>query len=93
MKSLDFLSSSPSIYLLKEKRGRNKLGGFFSATFVLIMIILAIYYMYIYSFGLEFDLTFYRDFWATLMNDEQEEIIKKPKSFFLMLYIIQTMQK
>ena len=52
MKSFNFLSSSPSICLLKEKRGRNKLGGFFSATFVLIMIILAIYYMYIYFFGL-----------------------------------------
>ena len=70
MKSLDFLSSSPSIYLLNEKRGTNKVGGFFSILFALVMITLSIYYIYIYFFGLEYNLLFYRDFWEKIMNDE-----------------------
>ena len=70
MKSLDFLSSSPSIYLLNEKRGKNKVGGFFSILFALVMITLSIYYIYIYFFGLEYNLLFYRDFWEKIMNDE-----------------------
>ena len=93
MKSLDFLSSSPSIYLLNEKRGKNKVGGFFSILFTLVMITLLIYYIYIYFFGLEYNLIFYRDFWEKIMNDEQKESIKKPRSFILVLYLIKTMQK
>ena len=81
MKHLDFLSSSPSLYLLKEKRGKNKLGGFFSIIFALVMIALSIYYFYVYLFGLEFNLIYYRDNWRTYSNKEQKEIIKKPKSF------------
>ena len=83
MKHLDFLSSSPSIYLLKEKRGKNKLGGFFSIIFSLAMIALAIYYLYNYFLGLEYNLIFYRDIWPTSMDDKQKESINKPKSFFL----------
>ena len=93
MKYLDFLSSSPSIYLLNEKRGKNKVGGFFSILFTLVMITLLIYYIYIYFFGLEYNLIFYRDFWEKIMNDEQKESIKKPRSFILVLYLIKTMQK
>ena len=52
MKRLDFLSSTPSIYLMKEKKGKNKLGGFFSIIFLLIMLILLIYYLYVFFYGL-----------------------------------------
>ena len=37
MKCFDFLSSSPTLYLLKEDRGKNKIGGFFSMIFALLM--------------------------------------------------------
>lgn len=57
MKRLDFLSSSPSIYLLKEKKGKNKLGGAFSIIFLLIILILLIYYLYVFFYGLEYSLT------------------------------------
>ena len=49
MKVFDFLSLSPSLYLLKQDRGKNKLGGFFSIIYLLLMISLTIYYIYIYS--------------------------------------------
>ena len=81
MKILDFLSPSPSLYLLKEKRGKNKLGSIFSILFILAMLALSIYHFYIYSSELDFNLTFYRDMWFTSMTDEQKESINKPKSF------------
>ena len=82
MKHLDFLSSSPRIYLLNEKRGKNKLGGFFSIIFVLAMIALIIYYFYIYYYVLEFNLIYYKDNWSFLFYDKQLETLKKGKSFF-----------
>ena len=81
MKHLDFLSTSPSLYLLKEKRGKNKLGGFFSIIFALVMISLSIYYFYVYLYGLEYNLIYYRDNWRTYSNKEQNELLKNPKSF------------
>ena len=81
MNVLDFLSLSPSLYLLKQKRGKNKLGGFFSLIFVLIMIALTVYYLYIYFFSLDYNLIYYRDNRDTYMNEEQIEIMKKPKPF------------
>lgn len=85
MKDFDFLSSSPSIYLLKEKRGKNKLGGIFSILFGLIMLALTLYYLFSYFFGLEYNLTYYRDIFITSTTFVQKKLIK-PKSFFL--YII-----
>ena len=81
MKHLDFLSTFPRIYLLKEKRGKNKLGGFFSIIFALVMISLSIYYFYVYLYGLEYNLIYYRDNWRTYSNKEQNELLKNPKSF------------
>ena len=85
MKRLDFLSSSPSIYLMKEKKGKNKLGGFFSIIFLLIMLILLIYYLYVFFYGLEYSLTYYRDNWTTSFTKEEKEYIKKPKTFIVYL--------
>ena len=82
MKILDLLSPYTSLYLLKGKRGQNRLGAFFSIVFILVMILLSIYHIYIYSSELEFNLTFYRDMWFTSMNDEQKKMVRKPKSFF-----------
>ena len=85
MNKLDILSSSPSIYFLKGKRGKNKLGGFFSLIFVLLLLALAIYYIYVYFFGLEFNLIYYKDNFYSYFSDEQKEIIKEPKSFYLLI--------
>ena len=85
MKRLDFLSSTPSIYLMKEKKGKNKLGGFFSIIFLLIMLILLIYYLYVFFYGLEYSLTYYRDNWTTSFTKEEKEYIKKPKTFIVYL--------
>ena len=82
MKHLDFLSLSPSLYMSKNKRGKNKLGGFFSIIFVLVMLALAVYYFYIYFFCLDYNLIYYRDNWRSYMNDEQKEFMKKPKLFY-----------
>ena len=57
MKVFDFLSLSPSLYSLKQDRGKNKLGGFFSIIFLLLMISLTIYYVYIYLSGSDYNLT------------------------------------
>ena len=86
MDSLDFLSSSPSLYLLKEKRGKNKLRGFFSIILALVMISLMIYYFYIYFFGLKYSLIYYRDHWLTYMNNEQKKSINKPKTFYFYIH-------
>ena len=83
MKKIDFLSVYPSIYLSKEKRGKSKLGGFFSLIFALVMIAIAIYYFYIYYFGLEYNVIFYRDIWYTAMDEDQKKSILTKKSFFL----------
>ena len=83
MKQLDFLSSSTSIYLLKEKRGKNKLGGFFSIFFALAMIALILYYLISYFLGLEYNLTYYRNNWAASFTKEQKIELTKPKSFIL----------
>ena len=80
MKQLDFLSSSTSIYLLKEKRGKNKLGGFFSIFFALAMIALIIYYLIIYFLGLEYNLTYYRNNWLSSFTKEQQIELAKPIS-------------
>jgi hypothetical protein len=70
MKVFDFLSLSPSLYLLKQDRGKNKLGGFFSIIFILLMISLAIYYIYIYSSGSDYNLTYYRENRITFVTEE-----------------------
>ena len=82
MKKCDFLSAFPSIYLSKEKRGKNALGGFVSIVFALVMIAITIYYLYIYYFGLEYNVIFYRDIWYTAMDEEQKKSILTKKSFF-----------
>jgi len=84
MKHLDFLSTFPRIYLLKEKRGKNKLGVFFSLFFILLMLTLSIYYIYVYSYGLEYDLKYYRDNWRTSIDEElKPSYLNKPRSFIL----------
>lgn len=83
MKKCDFLSAFPSIYLSKEKRGKNALGGFVSIVFALVMIAITIYYLYIYYFGLEYNVIFYRDIWYTAMDEDQKKSILTKKSFFL----------
>ena len=85
MNHFDFLSSTPIIYSLKEKRGKNKLGGFFSIVFVLTMIALITYYIYIYFFGLEYNLIYFKDLWYNYMNNEQKESLEQPKHFFLII--------
>jgi len=85
MKRFDFLSSPPSIYLMNEKKGKNKLGGIFSIIFLLIMLILLIYYLYVFFYGLDYSLTYYRDNWTTSLTDEEYEYIKKPKTFMVYL--------
>ena len=82
MKYLDFLSSSPSIYLIKEKRGQNKVGGFFSIIFVLAMVGLLLYYFLSYFFGLEYELTYYRTRWMGLFTEDQQWLMRT-KSFTL----------
>ena len=81
MKILDLLSPYTSLYLLKQKRGQNLLGAFFTILFILVMILLSIYHIYIYASELEFNLTFYRDIWLTSMNYIQKKSFMKPKSF------------
>ena len=83
MKRFDFLSSPPSIYLMNEKKGKNKLGGVFSIIFLLIMLILFIYYLYVFLYGLEYNLIYYRDNWTTSFTEEEFENIKKPKTFIV----------
>ena len=84
MKHLDFLSTFPRIYLLKEKRGKNKLGVFFSLFFILLMLTLSIYYIYVYSYGLEYDLKYYIDNWRTSIDEElKPNYLNKPRSFIL----------
>ena len=85
MNHFDFLSSTPIIYSLKEKRGKNKLGGFFSIVFVLTMIALITYYIYVYFFGLEYNLIYFKDLWLNYMNNEQKESLEQPKHFFLII--------
>ena len=92
MNHLDFLSSSPTKYFLKKRRGKNALGGFFSILFVSSIIALAVYYIYIYFYGMEYTLMYYSDNWTTFFTKNQIENLNKPKSF--VLYILKKiMQK
>jgi len=61
MKSCDFLSSSPTIYLLNQTKGKSKLGGFLSIMYVLVMIGISIYYFYLYFSGQKFELNYRTD--------------------------------
>ena len=83
MMRFDFLSLSPSIFIKNGKKGKNKLGGFFSIIFFLIMMAISIYYFYRYFFGLDYTVQFYKDNWRTKVTDEQYESIKSPKTFLL----------
>ena len=47
------------------------------------MIAITIYYLYIYYFGLEYNVIFYRDIWYTAMDEDQKKSILTKKSFFL----------
>lgn len=47
----------------------------------MVMLAVSIYYFYIYFFGLEYSLTYYRDNWLTRLNDEEKKLIKEPKKF------------
>ena len=49
------------------------------------MVAIAIYYIYIYFFGLQYNLFYYREFWRTSFNKEQKnkKSLKKPISFIL----------
>ena len=82
MKVFDFLSLSPSLYLLKQDRGKNKLGGFFSIIYLLLMISLSIYYIYIYASGSDYNLTYYRENTFTFMTEEQKSNISSKQFYF-----------
>ena len=82
MKVFDFLSLSPSLYLLKQDRGKNKLGGFFSIIFLLLMISLTIYYIYIYSSGSDYNLTYYRENRYTVFTTEEQKNSINSKQFY-----------
>ena len=58
MKYCDFLSSSPSIYLINQAKGKSKLGGFLSIIYVLVMIGISIYYFDLYFSGEKFELNY-----------------------------------
>jgi len=79
MQHFDFLSLPPSIFLMKERKGKNKLGGLFSILFALVMLFLSIYHFYIYISSSEFDLTYYRDNWLTKLSKEEKKYIREPK--------------
>ena len=85
MKCFDFLSSSPTLYLLKEDRGKNKIGGFFSIIFALLMISLTIYYFYVYLSGSDYNLTYYRETRKTYLNEEKTDSIIR-KQFYFSIY-------
>ena len=82
MKVFDFLSLFPSLYLLKQDRGKNKIGGFFSIIFILLMISLTIYYIYIYSSGSDYNLTYYSENRFTFMTEEQMSHISSKQFYF-----------
>ena len=93
MQVFDFLSLSPSLYLLKQDRGKNKLGGFFSIIYLLLMISLTIYYIYIYSSGSDYNLTYYRENRYTVFTLKKKKILLIIKNFIFLLLTIQIMQK
>jgi len=70
MKSCDLLSSSPTIYLLNQTKGKSKLGGFLSIIYVLVMIGISIYYFYLYFSGKKFELKYRTDILRTLPGPE-----------------------
>ena len=82
MKCFDFLSSSPTLYLLKEDRGKNKIGGFFSIIFALLMISLTIYYFYVYLSGSDYNLTYYRENRTTYMNEKETNSTIRKQFYF-----------
>ena len=82
MKVFDFLSLSPSLYSLKQDRGKNKLGGFFSIIYLLLMISLTIYYIYIYSSGSDYNLTYYRENRYTVFTTEEQKKSIYYKEFY-----------
>ena len=82
MKVFDFLSLSPSLYLLKQDRGKNKLGGFFSIIYLLLMISLTIYYIYIYSSGSDYNLTYYRENRYTVFTTQEQKNSIYYKEFY-----------
>ena len=84
MMRFDFLSLSPSIFIKNGKKGKNKLGGFFSIIFFLIMLAISIYYFYRYFFGLDYTVQFYKDnLMAMVTSEEEYEAIKAPKTILL----------
>ena len=83
MKYCDFLSVPPSLYLLKEKKGKNKLGGFFSIIFILIMLAVTVYYFYIYFSGIKYNLKYIRDNWTSSFTEEEKDSINKNIEFYL----------
>ena len=82
MKVFDFLSLSPSLYSLKQDRGKNKLGGFFSIIFLLLMISLTIYYVYIYLSGSDYNLTYYRDNRSAIFKTQEQKNSIYHKQFY-----------
>ena len=84
MMRFDFLSLSPSIFIKNGKKGKNKLGGFFSIIFFLIMLAISIYYFYRYIFGLDYTVQFYKDNLLSMVSTyEEHEAIKAPKTVLL----------
>lgn len=71
MKYCDFLSSSPTIYLLNQTKGKSKLGGFLSIIYVLVMIGISIYYFYLYFSGQKFELKYRTDNLRTYPETKQ----------------------
>ena len=61
MKQLDILTPAPSIFMMNESKGKNKLGGFFSILLFLTMLAAVVYYLYNYFCGSEYNLIYYND--------------------------------
>ena len=81
MKQLDILTPAPSIFMMNESKGKNKLGGFFSIILFLTMMAAVVYYLYNYFSGLEYSLIYYNDNFYTKLTAEQKEKVNKEKSF------------
>ena len=85
MKYCDFLSSSPTIYLLNQTKGKSKLGGFLSIIYVLVMIGISIYYFYLYFSGQKFELKYRTDNLRTYPENKQRFIHSQQIQIYILI--------
>ena len=85
MQKLDFLSASPSIYILNNARWKSKLGGFLSLVYILVMLMITIYYLYIYFSGKQYKLEYLINNYTGISEKDRNSIYRKPMEFFLLL--------